>query len=392
MLVFLAALTFSTALMEISFVVALVGWVFLKVKRRMVLPCGAAAFAALLAFVFLSVTSFFWSEFPRQSFRGVFKVLQHFLLFWIVAETLNSEERRQAALQVLTIAFLIVGMDGMWQHVFGFDLLRRIPFEPASSGPRVSASFKNYGLLASFLVTFWPLVAVQLHKNQDIEKSVKGSLAAVFGLLLLFWTRLRGAWISFLAGVVFSLALGRKKALLLFVGLAVLVCVLLLPKSMVIHLDSEGKEQSLVERVYLWDRAIQVIAARPWTGTGINTYSVAHQKYDKRQNWRVKNYYSHNGYLQIAAETGLPSLGCFLAFLFFYFKKGIEALQGRPSADPQRFLVGVLVGMFNFLMLGLADTVFHNPQAIMGFWFLAGWGAAYQNSVLTHPRVSFRPG
>jgi putative inorganic carbon (HCO3(-)) transporter len=178
-----------------------------------------------------------------------------------------------------------------------------------------------------------------------------------------------------LAGVAFFLWLQKKRLLLAGLLLAALISLLFLPREMVIHLDREKKEQSLVERFYLWERALQVIEARPWTGTGINTYDVAHEKYDRRKNWRVRGYYAHNGYLQIAAETGLPSLAFFVAFLFFYFRNALRFLVVL-SAEQKGSLIGILAGMVSFLILGTNDTIFHNPQSVMGFWFLAGWGAA----------------
>ena len=314
------------------------------------------------------------------------------MLFWVVAETLATRERQVTAFTVLTFVFIALGLDGIWQYVFGADLIRRIAFEPASAGPRISASFHNYGLLASFVVSFVPLLFARLEKRRGARHLFSLCLGIALGLLLLFWTRLRGAWIALLGGVLFFLWLDRKKVYVGLVMLAVAVGFLLLPKSMIIHLDAEGKEQSLVERFYLWDRAIQVIEARPWTGTGINTYAVAHQQYDRRHNWRVRNYYSHNGYLQIAAETGLPSLACFLAFLLFYFRGALGLLGRLPDGVEKRSLIGILSGMLNFLILGLIDTIFHNPQAIMGFWFLAGWGIAYQNVVAESRGVSFPKG
>jgi len=212
-------------------------------------------------------------------------------------------------------------------------------------------------------------------------------VGSALGLLLLFWTRLRGAWVAFIGGVLFFLWTAKKRIYLAFVMLALGSLFFLLPRSMIIHLDYYGKEQSLIERLYLWDRAVQVIAARPLTGTGINTYAVAHQKYDQRQSWRVKNYYSHNGYLQIAAETGLPSLACFLAFLFFYFQNSLRLLKGLSGGEERVRLLGFLTGIVNFLILGIIDTIFHNPQAVMGFWFLVGWAVAYQRLL----RASFRP-
>ena len=90
----------------------------------------------------------------------------------------------------------------------------------------------------------------------------------------------------------------------------------------------------------------------------------------------MRNYYAHNGYLQIAAETGLPALACFLAFLFFYFRNGFRFLVGDSGGIEKRSLTGVLAGMLSFLILGAIDTIFHNTQSVMGFWFLAGWGLA----------------
>lgn len=338
-------------------------------------------FFFLAAFGFLSVISFFWSDFPRQSFRGIFKVLQQLALFWMVAETLDAPKRHEKALGVLTFIFITLGLDGMWQYVFGADLVRQIPFEPASAGPRISASFHNYGLLASFLIAFSPLLFFQLEKRGAPKRSFALSLGFVLSLVLLVWTRVRGAWAAFWGGLVFLAVLERKKIYFALVILPVLLAALILPRAMVIHLDAEGKEQSLVERVYLWDRAIQVILARPLTGTGINTYAVAHQKYDQRENWRVRNYYAHNGYLQIAAETGIPSLICFLLFLFFYLREGLRFLSSRSDPKERRMALGFLTGVVNFLILGIIDTIFHNPQAVLGFWFLAGWALAYQKSV-----------
>ena len=383
-LIFLVSLTFSTALMEISFVMAFLGWLALKIKKKTPLLLEWKTGLPLLGFVVLCVLSFFWSEFPKQSLRGAFKILKQFFLFWMVAETFSDPSRHRLAFRVLVVTFLVLALDGMMQYVLGFDLIRHIPFEPASSGPRISATFKNYGLLASYLVTFLPILFSQSDKNEGEKFSFKRMLAIAFGLLLLFWTRMRGAWLAFGCGLVFYLLFERKKIYLLLLVLIALLGFFVLPRSMIVHLDAYGKEQSLVERFDLWERAIEVIRARPLTGTGINTYAVAHQKFDTRKSWRVRNYYAHNGYLQIAAETGLPSLLLFLIFVAMYFKKGCDSAI-RLDESSKRTLVGILAGILNFLIYCLMDTVFHNPQAVMGWWFLTGWGIAYQK-IASAPR------
>jgi putative inorganic carbon (HCO3(-)) transporter len=376
---FLLATTFSSALMEISFGAAFVGWLLLRVKNPTAFPFERKLFIALLGYVLLSCISFSWSEFPKQSFRGILKVLQQVALFWVVADTLATAERQQTSFRFLTMIFLFVGINGIWQYLTGADFVRRFPVEAATAGPRISASFKNYGLLSSFVISFLPLIFGRLDRWASHGDKMTGILGTGLGLLLLYWTRARAAWVSFFGGLIFFLMILRKKVLVLVVGVAAVVGVVVLPQSMVIHLDAEGKEQSIVERFALWDRALQVIKARPLTGTGINTYAVAHQKYDTTQSWRVKNYYAHNGYLQMAAETGLPTLAFFLAFLVFYFLKAFRTFKSLPEGIERNTLAGILTGVVNFLILGLGDTKFHNPHAILAFWFLMGWGIAYQN-------------
>ena len=381
MTVFLAALTFSSALMEVASTSAIAGWALLRWKTRDAVEFDRKWFLPLLGFVGLSVISFVWSEYPPQSFRGIFKVLQQFSIFWIVAECFSSQFRLGWSFRILALSFVLLGIDGCWQYVFGMDLLRHIPFEPASAGPRISASFKNYGLTAAYVILFLPVLFSGFQKRWKGKWNLICAAGVTFGLFLLFWTRLRGAWVAFLVGLIFFFWVTHRRRIAVVLVTAAAVAILLLPRSMVIHLDAEGKEQSLVERAYLWDRALQVIAARPLTGTGINTYSVAHQKYDTRQNWRVRNYYSHNGYLQLAAETGLPSLALFLAFLYFYYRQGLAGVRSAEDPVQRDTLAGILAGLLNFLTLALIDTILHNPQSVMSFWFLAGWGTAYARRI-----------
>ena len=145
---------------------------------------------------------------------------------------------------------------------------------------------------------------------------------------------------------------------------------------MIIHLDADNREQSLVERYYLWDRALNVIRAKPFGGTGINTYAAAHAKYDKTQNWRVRNYYAHNGYLQTAAETGLIGLGLLLAGLWLLLRRGLHRVRDYGNAPISVRLWAVLTGVFAFLIMSLVDTVMHNNQSVKLFWLWLGLLAA----------------
>ncbi len=377
------SMTFSNALIEISFAAALGAWLILRWKDgtlwRPALP--ASVLLPLAGFVLISVASYFWSEAKDASFRGIFKILQQVATFYIAADAFRRPEDlgRFRNIFVAVLAFTV--LNGLVQYFFGRDLLRGFEGEFSHAGMRITASFGAYGLLAAFLMMNLPGMA-GLTWQTWLRKGNRGKLlfqAAVLagGLWVLFATRSRGAYLAFLAGCFLFLILKKQYRLLVWFFVAVLTVITLMPRSMIIHFDSDFREQSLVERYYLWGRAVHVIEARPWTGTGINTYARVHAKYDKTQNWRVRDYYAHNGYLQMAAETGLPCLFLFLFFLASYFRAQTRGARALTDARERFFATGLRYGALNFLFYAMVDTVLHNSHAVLMFWFLLGLGWAF---------------
>lgn len=366
--------------MEISLAVALISWFAMKLQSggKPILPIPGKMAWPLIAYVFICVLSFFWSEYPKESARGILKVVKHFLIFLIAADIFSQKKRLQLLEQVLTCCVLVLALDGFVQYVFGRDFIRGFPLSPSGSGPRVTASFKTYGLLASYIICVLPLIFMLLQrdlKRRSINWLLITRFIAVCGLfILLIWTRSRGAYVALFMSVTIVLLIKKKFLWLVLLILLIPISLKVLPTSMILHLDIERREQSLLERFYLWDRAIQVIQAQPWTGTGINTYTLSHKKYDQTQNWRVKNYYAHNGYLQLTAETGIPSLILFICFILIYLGSFLKIIAKMPAQAP---VVGLFTGIMSFLFMALVDTVFHNPIAVTNFWFLLGVGYAY---------------
>jgi O-antigen ligase len=377
LLVLWCSIAFSMALAEVATVVALVFWLLWRTSRGMKLPAiDTAIVLPLAAYVLLCVLSLLWTEAPKESYRGIFKVLKYGAIFWMAAEIFAEQAARKKFEAVFAVFFAFLVLDGLIQYCWGRDLLRGIRLQEASSGMRVSASFKSFGLLAAYLITTSPClfgVGLRISRAGKMRLgAVLTALSLLGGGALLLLTRSRGAMIAFVAGLLIFLGFRKKVKWLLFFSILLGLLCFLLPRNMIIHRDITGKEQSIIERYYLWDRAMSVIKAKPWTGTGINTYVAAHAKYDTTRNWRVRDYYAHNGYLQAAAETGIPSVVCLLVFLLVYFVRSLRVPAGPPGETDHAVRLGLLLGIFNFLLMASVDTVFHNPQAVMVFWYLLG--------------------
>ncbi len=328
----------------------------------------------IILFFAAAVLSVTVSHYPKQSFRGLLKLVQQFIILFVVFCFFSSQLRLNQWRQWLLLSFTLVTANGVTQYVTGVDFLRGFYAQASSAGWRLSGSFETYGKFASYLVCVVPVVLFStfhcFRKKELRQELILWIPLSLLGLFLLFATRSRGGVLAFIFGISLVFILRRLWKGLLVLFLAGIIGFFFLPRSMVIHLDRENKEQSIIERFELWHRAADVIRARPLTGTGINTYAVAHQQFDTRKNWRVQNYYAHNGYLQMAAEIGAPGLFFFLAFVF----RWIWLYRPKHSdTGPEHDLRwGFLAGSLSFLILCLVDTSLHSPQPVMTFWFVMG--------------------
>ncbi len=369
------SLSFSAALSSIStwgaFTFLVLSFIFNKKKPSF--PDRAACIWLGL-FGAMVVLSMFISLYPKQSMRGLVKVLQQMVLFWTVFNLLIKSANQEKLKRVAFFSFFLLILDGFFQFFSGIDLIRGFSAQDSRAGWRVSASFETYGRLAAYLCTTLPFFlfsTIQIFKTSKSKvEQTFWTLLSVTGLFLLFATRSRGGMLAFLLGMIILLIARKAWKVLLFFVLSAGIFLTQLPHSMLIHLDVENKEQSIVERFELWHRALDVIGAKPLTGTGINTYAVAHQKYDTRKNWRVQNYYAHNGYLQMAAEIGIPGLIFFIAFLMRWI--WIHRPQSKDNDSQIETRWGYFGGILCFLIFCLADTALHSPQPVMAFWYVMG--------------------
>lgn len=376
---FVLSYTVSKAMIEVSFTVGLISWLITKIIKKGFLRLPwSGMLGALALFVGLSVSSAFVSQYMSQSIHGIGKHLEEVLFFIIIADTFRSRKKIRKLLLMGLAVLVVTALDAVFQLGTGRDFLRGRAASYVDDRIRLVGPFKEHSAFASYLIG-WLTILLAFFLNPDYRSARNKVLMAIvlaLGGLCLFHTQARGAWLAFAFSILFFSVIQKKKLLLGVLLVSVAAGLLILPRNMIIHPDAEGKEQSMVERLVLWDRAVDVIKARPWLGTGINTYAVAHQQFDKEKSWRVKNYYAHNSFLQLAADRGLPALFSFLAFIVLFFRQAFLVI--RKTGDPERssLLQGVMTGLTGLFALSLVDTVFEPLQTGMLLWFLFGLGFA----------------
>jgi O-antigen ligase len=191
-------------------------------------------------------------------------------------------------------------------NVSGLDLFRALAFFP---DPHMLAYYLN--LLSPFSLVFF-------------LKSKKKIYLIMFTLMLLasFLTFSRGGYLgiiaSFLVGVVFfTKKMSRRKAGWIYGSIFLALIIILSFQNPVSHRFYSSfnlSEGSNLGRLTAWKESAGVIANNP-LGVGLGNYPLeVKPSADYRE-----PIYSHNLYLDIAAETGIINALVFLALILYSF-------------------------------------------------------------------------
>ncbi len=132
------------------------------------------------------------------------------------------------------------------------------------------------------------------------------------------------------------------------------------------------------KRGYIWARTMPLLKKYPLLGTGPDTFVIAYPNddlvglYNSGHDVEVVTR-PHCMYLQIAAQTGIPSLIAFLVFFGWYLIRSLK-LYWKQSYDSYLSKIGlaVMVSVLGYLLLGLTNdsSVVISPV----FFVLTGMG------------------
>jgi O-antigen ligase len=113
---------------------------------------------------------------------------------------------------------------------------------------------------------------------------------------------------------------------------------------------SEGNDDALEERVYMFNKAFQAIEENPFTGLGYAGYGMYFHGNDER-------LYPHNMFLEVFCETGLPGflflISLILGYLFFLTKN----LFLNPAFQESLFFGFSLASLSLFLQSMKASSI-----------------------------------
>ncbi len=331
-----------------------------------------------LAFCLISaISSVFW----RQSLPNFLtKTVEWFIVYFLVVEVFRKKTHIYIVLILFIVTSLATALDSIVQvYVTHKDLFLG---HSITLGGRPTAAFKTSNGLGGYLTVAIPvLFAVALFKNRNLRYRVLIPVIFLLMLWSLVLTFSRGAWLgTFLGGMLmlFIFFFHRQKAkLYLSLGFFLIIVFLYLLFGLILAGSSSSdlleRFSTILWRVDIWRDSIPMIRDNLLFGHGINTYMRLFEAY-RTDIGGANPTYAHNCYIQLAVETGIVGLSAFLWTIVELFRKSIICLD-RYWANNYNFTIlamGLLAGIFAFLVHSFFDTHLYSLQLSVYLWFMIG--------------------
>lgn len=345
----------------------------------------------LAGLLFLKFLSIFVSNAPWASLFGFGnEMINFFLVFFMIISFIRSTSDIEKIFIVLVVAGLIVCILGVIERYLGHNLFQWLPMtteyqQYAVAGNvrggsyRVQSTAWHPILLSEFLAFVLPIaIYTVLYAVKKIVRILALGLLVLMPLVL-YSTGSRSALIAvavivvFVAGfsVIRTLRFSRsfKATALIAAGAPLIIFVIFLSIPFLFELAEGRTAQEYASsgyRLIMLELGIPVVMSQPLLGYGVGRAAVELGFSDINGKLLIDNYY-----LQIAIESGIPSLLLYVGLLSYFLMMG--SVMGLKSPKKDAVMAGVItasIAVFPVMNLIMAETQYY-PLLFLGFAMLA---------------------
>ncbi len=290
-------------------------------------------------------------------------------LFLVVLLTSLKRENIKWVWRVLFFQVLILSLVAFYQKLTG-ELIPN-DFWAAEATRRVTSVFGYPNALSLYLapiITMFLGLGVRAKKQGENKWMLNYLIIVMVGLSAVYFTGSKGAWLGFLAGLVFY-GLFYRSARGYFVLILILVTLIGVYAWQAGKIDLTGRAtvkggDSVSVRLMMWQESWQMLKARPWWGAGLAGYQQAVAPYHHKDYIEIY-LYPHNVLLNFWSELGLAGLLAFLLIIVWFYRIGFQKSVG----DYSLICMG---GMTTLLVHGLVDVPYFKNDLSMLFWLVVG--------------------
>lgn len=351
-------------------------WIVKMVIKRKLLFSRTSLDLPIAAFFLWGLISLLTATNLRYSINEIRgEMATYFLLFYLVINNLRDEEKIKDLIKTLTLGVFTMSFYGI------IEFLQR---ENRSLTEMVKINSLTVDL-GVYLILAVPVVFILYGLSNSIKEKFFMSIVDLIALFALYLTHNRAAWVAFIAQVILLTGIKKKwKTLLaaIFMIIILMVIAIFSPvKDVLIHEvpvpspkgEMVGRETAL-SRIVIWKEGIGKIREHPLTGIGYGKESFKKAFPDNPIMLEDTGlWHTHNIFMEIALEIGIPGLIIFLWLLYSLTKTIIKGM--KTTGFRKVLMTSLLIVLIGFLIRNQFDYIYIDDTALM-FWLLMGMGMA----------------
>ena len=368
-----------------------------------------------IAIIVMGMVQVLFGRYQYSPLHEVVRMIKVTLLFLVIANELETPRRFLQCVSGLALAVILHASVGLVQlykgSTLGLEFLGEInPIimsllnETSVQNQkvfRISGLLLHPNLFGIFLAVVLPLaMGLFLHKR-GIGYKLFFLTSILFGVTALIGTLSRSSWLSFTTafGVLMALMILhqrlRRRSLLTAVSVGLAVIILGVAFSgPIIQRIFQSSESAMLDREVFEADAKRMIAASPWLGWGLNTYTIEVPPFTEYRPRKAKQLYGgftpvvHHIYLLWWAEMGIVGLALHLALLAGIIGLGIGNLRVR---DDMLYIINAacLGSILAFMVDGFFSFSLRVNPILRVFWVLVGMMSAIRYWRLRQSAMEF---
>src|SRR3989339_131809 len=303
----------------------------------------------------------------------------------------RSSNFRKTSLYIC-IPMLLMVVQALIRHAFyGFDFVAI----KKTMGP----FFRNHVNYSAMLVCLLPigLLIHQFTHPLRTKKLIEIGLGIAF--IGLFFAYSRGAWLALIIGMMAYWFIKKNilgKTILIGMITIYITFVALINNNRFMRLAPEHdqtifhenfsehlnatiglKDISNAERIHRWVAGVRMVAEKPWTGFGANSFYNNYQPYTAApfKTWvsnNPENSTVHNYFLLIAIEQGIPALLLFTGFFIYLLLLSQQLYHQFQNNYYRAISLGLGIMLLMIASLNFTSDLIETDKIGGLFWLAAG--------------------
>lgn len=343
-----------------------------KERRRVKLGRAELAMAAFLA---MATLNSFW--FHRASLSYLYLVFDRIFVpmcLYLLVRLLAPHERELRYLLPVALVILLVECIVGILSWFAPEIL---PSHWLSYiGYRTTGTLRFPHAYTTTLVFFAFLLF------HDATHRAPGAIRSIFlfafGLaaVCVFLSFSRGSWLGMAVATVGLVTMYPKMMLRMIAVLLIIMVLLgngLLSSQMAFAQERMSSEDTAKDRLVIWNAGFKMALAKPFFGWGYADYT----RFAAQFEGRVGNYVvaythaSHNSFLTIAAELGVPALFLFLLPVLHWLRLTFKVWPRLPKTGfwSRQLLVVLWMVILDHITVSFFSDMLHSTYG-MGIWWI----------------------